>query len=119
MNWDETAPGAEALDRFKSIEDEGSEFPETYSGSAWRAAYRIWKAVCERGESSLNASNFPEVYGLGISGFQFGWAVNAVRQMLGKKPGTNPAIIEIGGPDPIVPATGPAENDMREAIGGK
>lgn len=34
---------------------------------------------------------------LGITGFQWGWAVNAARYALGKPPEQNPAIITIGG----------------------
>lgn len=121
-NWEAMTPGESALARFVEIAheelDEDYEFPKTYSGSAWHATYRIWKATRECGEKILDEDDVPEAHGLGLSGFQFGWAVNAVRQMLGKKPGTNPAILVIGGPQPVVPAAGAPEDDMRKAIGG-
>lgn len=137
-NWEAMVPGPEALERFNvirnevrtwatttddpNVEVEKREFPDTYSGAAWRAAYRIWKEVAVNGREILADGN-PLVdeaaRGLGLSGFQFGWAVNAVRQMIGLKPGTNPAILVLGGEQPIVPATGSPESDMRDAIGGR
>lgn len=122
-NWDAMAPGPEALARFPLVKNESREFPDTYSGAAWNAAYRIWKATEEHGPEILDSDVWSDIKGadckgLGLSGFQFGWARNAVRQMLGKAPVENPAIVTVGGPAPVVPASGSAEDDMKGAIGG-
>lgn len=120
-NWDAVGPCDDVLKRFRIVKDscrnEEREFPNTYSGTAWRAAYRMWAAF-DRGEATLEGLDAVDVKGIGLSGFQHGWAVNAVRQMLGAAPGTNPAIITIGGPSPIVPALGPAYSDMRSSMLG-
>lgn len=53
------------------------------------------------------------------TGFMYGWALNAVRQMMGYKPGPNGAILEIGTEEqPAYPSVGPAEKAVARAIGG-
>ena len=122
-DWDEVmTPGPEALGRFIAIQNEEREFPDTYSGTAWKAAYRMW-LTCAANPEMIEDQSFVDkidIHGLGLTGFQWGWARNAVRHMLGMAPGSNPAIIVIGGGEnqPIAPASGPAEMDMRRAIGG-
>lgn len=122
FDWDAAGPSPEALIAFGEVADD-KEFPETYSGQAWRAAYRIWK-VCKATPEKLNVGPCDDIPGvdlddLGLSGFMYGWALNAVRQMLGKPAGPNPAIITLGTKDePPYPSIGPADKAMRKAIGG-
>jgi hypothetical protein len=129
LDWDETTPGPEALARFKALDEvlEVSEFPDTYSGAAWHAAYRVWRAVKTDPEKidqlkrhDAYAYFSSDMKGLDLTGFMAGWAVNAVRHMLGLAPGPNPAIVEIGAGDdqPVVPASGSPESDLRKALGG-
>ncbi len=122
FDWDAAGPSPEALIAFSAVVDE-KEFPDTYSGQAWRAAYRIWK-VCKATPEKLNVGPFDpieglDISGLGLSGFMYGWAFNAVRQMLGKPAGPNPAILTFGVKDqPPYPSIGPAGKAMRRAMGG-
>lgn len=65
------------------------EVPESADG--WEAASneRLWEAFKERwprGDEWLG----------GVTGFQFGWAHNAVRYALGAPPVGNPAIMTVG-----------------------
>ncbi len=121
FDWEHSGPSEDALVAFSRVSDE-AEFPNTYSGAGWRAAYRIWKIVQED-RSLLLIGPYEDVKGvdtkdLGLSGFQYGWAVNAVRQMLGIPPGPNPAIVTLGVPvQPDYPSIGSPEDAMKEAIG--
>lgn len=123
FDWDKLGPSPEALKAFDAIQTE-LEFPNTYSGQAWRAAYRIWKVT--KDNRSLLEPDEPygtikgvELDGLGLSGFMYGWAVNAVRQMFCMPAGGNGAIVTLGVGCEPAPVVGPAELEMREAIGGK
>lgn len=120
-DWENAGPSKEALAAFVEVKDE-KEFPRSYSGQAWLAAFRIWKAVKDD-HSKLNVGVFADIPGcdvsdLGLSGFMWGWALNAVRQMLGHSPGANPAILTLGKGHETYPSVGPAEKAMRQAIGG-
>jgi hypothetical protein len=122
FDWENAGPSPEALAAFADVKDE-REFPHSYSGQSWLAAYRMWKVVKDAPEK-LNVGPYENVPGvelddLGLSGFMYGSAVNAVRQMLGKAPGRNPAILTLGEKEePPYPSVGPAEKAMRSAIGG-
>lgn len=122
-DWDAVAPGPEALERFTVVEDEASEFPETYSGTGWRAAFRIWKVYRDRPNDLQSIGPYDEIPdveldNMDLTGFMVGWALNAVRQMLGLAPGKNGAVVTIGGPQETVPALGPAGSDLRKVLGG-
>lgn len=125
IDWDNMAPGQEALTALQAVESE-DELPHTYSGAAWRAAYRMWLAVKDDPAILDTLGPFDDVpgcdlKGLGLTGFMFGWAKNAVRHMLGRKPGANPAILTIdenGGRHETEPIVGTAEDAMIKAIGG-
>lgn len=123
-DWNEMAPGPEALAAFATAKE--YDFPDTYSGAGWKAAFRIWGAVKDSPDVLVGHDGFHDLPGvkiddLGLSGFQFGWALNAVRQMLGQRPGPNPAIVTIGAGDnePAYPSMGSPESAMRRAIGGE
>jgi hypothetical protein len=123
MDWEKAGPSAAALEAFASVESE-DEFPNTYSGQSWRAAFRIWRAYRDKPEALDSIGPYDDIpgadlYGMGLSGFMVGWAMNAVRQMLGRQPGANGAVIVLGEKNqPAVPAMGPAEADLKRAIGG-
>lgn len=124
MNWNTEPVGPGALAAFEAVASE-SEFPHTYSGQSWLAAFRIWKEYRDKPER-LDAigpyDSIPGVKldGLGLSGFMVGWAMNAVRQMLHRKPGPNGSVVTVGarGAQPAVPALGPAEDDLKRVLGG-
>lgn len=122
FDWEHEGPSAQALEAFTKVTDE-KEFPDSYSGQAWRAAYRLWKWTggdvnkLPKSEWEYNPEwNWDE---LGLSGFMAGWATNAVRQMMHCKPLPNPAILTIGGPQEVYPSVGPAEIAMKDAMGAK
>jgi hypothetical protein len=123
FDWDAAGPSKEALIALAKVKS-GDEFPHTYSGQAWFAAWRIWDATKDHPEKLANASPYGDMEGLDLkgwdgTGFMYGWALNAVRQMMGMKPGPNGAILTLGEPEqPAYPSIGPAENAMRKAIGG-
>jgi hypothetical protein len=100
FDWEKSGPSIEALEAFARARDD--EFPQSYSGQAWRAAYRLWLAVKDKPLKEVNQI-ISDPYGydkswnwsgenggedLGLSGFMAGWAMNAVRQMMNLKPGT-------------------------------
>lgn len=121
-DWDDVSPSPEALSLLEKVRGD-SDFPQSYSGSAWCAAWHIWKVVKDNPDLLDGNDGFKDIPGvdlpdLGLSGFQYGWALNAVRQMLGKKPGPNPAIVTIGAREELpYPSTGPAESAMKRAMG--
>jgi hypothetical protein len=131
FSWENSGPNKQALAAFAKVTDERREFPHTYSGQAWRAAYRLWLAIKDKPidvQKSETADGFAydpawnwggERGGddLGLSGFMAGWAINAVRQMLDLKAIPNPAVINMDGPQEPLPDTGPAEGMMKTAIG--
>ena len=122
-DWEVSGPCPEALHQFALMPDE-KVFPNTYSGVAWRAAYRIWKATKDTPNVLDNIGPYENVPGadledLDLTGFMVGWAVNVVRQMLGKAPGGNGAIVTVGVGNEPYPSVGPADLAMRRAIGGK
>jgi hypothetical protein len=121
MNWEKTGPSQQALDAFAKITDE-EEFPDSYSGQAWRAAYRIWKVYKDKPTELSNCDPYStpkgvDLKGLDLTGFMFGWAMNAVRQMLGMKAGPNPAIVTLGEKQEDYPSVGPAEIALKDALG--
>lgn len=117
IDWDNLSPQPAVVDRFLEVTDEDS-FPETYSGQSWKAAYRIWKMV--KDDPSLldkDTDYHPILDNLGLSGFMVGWAVNAVRVVLGRPQGPNPAVITLGVENqPVTPALGPAEQDLKRIL---
>lgn len=122
FNWDEAGPSKEALEALSKVEDE-KEFPQSYSGQAWFAAYRIWKTVKDSPEKLVKATPYSDIEGVDLkgwdgTGFMYGWALNAVRQMMGYRPGPNGAIVTLGvGEEPPYPSVGSAEQAMKRAIG--
>lgn len=131
-NWDTTRPTPEIISVFEDVTDDAREFPDTYSGQAWRAAYRLWLAVrylpaadqraaMKDGYSydpSWRWSGEDGCEDLGLSGFMAGWAINAVRQMLYLNAIPNGAVVTIGAESPPLPSTAPAGDMMHEIIGG-
>lgn len=123
FDWEKNGPSPKALEAFSLVKEE-TEFPHTYSGQSWLAAYRIWKAVKDDPAKLMDVGPYDDIPGvelddLGLSGFMYGWAVNAVRQMCGLRPGGNPAIVTLGEGNRDYPSVGPAEQAMNRAIGGK
>lgn len=101
MNRKEGAMSPEEMRRY--IESAPSTKNISYSDESRRFAKRLLKAADEDSDSYLR---FSEVDGdlkfLGIdadeydlTGFMYGWAINAVRYTLSAKPVANPAIITI------------------------
>lgn len=106
--WETASPSVEALERFAQASD--GEFPHSYSGQAWRAAYRLWLAIKDKTPEEIDKA-ISDPYGydkswnwngenggedLGLSGFMAGWAMNAVRQMMKLGPIGNGAVVTIG-----------------------
>jgi len=122
FDWENAGPSKEALEALAQVQDE-SEFPQSYSGQAWFAAYRIWKVCKDNLDKLAKASPYGDIEGVDLkgwdgTGFMYGWALNAVRQMLGLKPGPNGAVIELGVDEqPPYPVVGPADKEMRLALG--
>lgn len=123
FDWDLEGPSPQAAAALDRVSDE-SEFPYTYSGQSWRYVYRLWKATAETPDLLDDLGSFDEVPGvqtddLGLSGFMESWARNAVRQMRGKLPKGNSAIVTVGGvdEDEMVPSRGSAESMMKAVIG--
>jgi hypothetical protein len=119
-DWDSLGPSPEALRALELVKEE-AEFPQTYSGQAWCAAYRIWKAVQESPEVLDGVGPYDDVPNvtlkdLDLTGFMFGWSVNAVRQMLGRPVGGNGAIVTIGKGNEPYPSVGSAEQAMKRAL---
>lgn len=122
FDWDNEGPSPRAIAAFEAVQAE-KEFPDTYSGQAWLAAFRIWKAVKDTPDVLNSVGPYDDVpgvdlHGLGLSGFMYGWAVNAVRQMLGKPAGGNPAILTLGKGNEPCPSVGPAEKHLHQVLGG-
>ena len=53
----------------------------------------------ERNLGDVMFATYPEFHELGLTGFQWGWAVNAARRCLELPSVPNPAIVTIGGDD--------------------
>lgn len=122
-DWEKAGPSQRSLEALLEVKSE-AEFPDTYSGQAWLAAYRIWKACKDHPEKLLTASPYGDIDGVDLkgwdgTGFMYGWALNAVRQMLGMKPGPNGAIVTLGGPQEDYPASCSANADLHRALGSK
>lgn len=73
------------------IEDREERFKGTFT-----MAREGWMEVMK---PLMSAENTAEWETLGLTGFQWGWAVNTVRWILDMPPVGNPAIITIGGKD--------------------
>lgn len=67
-----------------SVEDDPSGLDRAYSDKPWQAAKERWPGLDE--------------WLGGISGFQFGWANNAIRYILGTEAVGNPAVLTISTP---------------------
>lgn len=124
FDWEDAIPNTRSLEAFALVQSE-KEFPMTYSGQSWRACYRMWKATKHDPKIMEPLGAWDEVPNcdikeLGLSGFMWGWAKNALKAMYGFDQTANPAVLEIGaGEDqPVTPAVGTAEQAMRRAIGG-
>jgi hypothetical protein len=128
FRWDESGPSPEAWAALQSAED--GDFPETYSGIAWRAAYRLLKVAKEDPTRFASWDGWTSdpiareaVKGLDLTGFMFGWAINALRAMMEMPAVRDGATVIVGGGEDqrgteLVP-TGPAKADLRLVLGGK
>lgn len=121
FDWENSGPTPEARAALEAVSDE-AEFPYSYSGQAWRAAYRILRAYKDQPAELLKIGPYDDIPGVALSdldltGFMFGWALNAARQLCALPPGPNGAIVNIGEPMPLVPASGPADADLRRVLG--
>lgn len=119
FDWNSAGPSLEVFAALEVVENE-LEFPMTYSGQAWAAAWRLWKHFKGRELPSdpWDKESHEVLKGMDLTGFMEGWAMNAVRKMRNLSPIGNPAILVIG--KGSVPEDGglPAEESMLKAIRG-
>lgn len=125
FNW-ECGPSPEAWQALQQAKDE--DFPTTYGGQAWRAAWRLMKVAKEQPERFASWDGWTRdelasevVADLDLTGFMFGWAINALRSMIELPPVADGATVTIGGGDDSGNAgvfPGSAEQSLRRVLGG-
>lgn len=126
FDWETTGPGPEAWDALQAARD--SDFPRTYSGVAWRAAWRLLAVAEEEPERFASWDGWTgdplaheAVKGLGLTGFMFGWAINALRYMMEMPPVSDGATVIVGSGDDQhgteLRPTGPAAYDLGRVMG--
>lgn len=125
FDWDREGPSEQAATALSRVRDE-SEFPVTYSGQAWRRAFRLWRLTETDPEALDGVGPYDRIpgdegdgYDLELSGFMEGWARNCVRQMRGKRPRPNGALVAIGEPfeQDALPSRRSAAADLKEILG--
>jgi hypothetical protein len=127
FKWDEAGPSPQAWEALQTAQD--GDFPWTYSGQAWRAAWRLLKVAREDPQRFASWDGwtsdplaFEATADLDLTGFMFGWAINALRVMMEMPPVSDGATVIIGaGEDQrgteLCPS-GPAQADLQIVLGG-
>jgi hypothetical protein len=80
-------------------------YPDDYEAEFLRGKARDLDSVLY--EAAEQKWGDEVIAGLGLSGFQAGWAANTVRYIKGGPHGQNPAIVEVGGNPPSAASTRP------------
>ena len=124
FDWDNAGPLPEAWQALQHAKD--SDFPETYSGTAWRAAWRLLQVAKEQPErfsawDGWTSDNLAReaTRDLDLTGFMFGWAINALRSMMEMEPVADGARVVLGERGGVkLKPTGSANEELQHALGG-
>jgi len=133
FDWSTATPGTETWEALQTAQDgdfethqEGTEYTgEDYSRCALRAAWRLLQVAKADPERFASWDGWTSdelareaTADLGLTGFQFGWAINALRQMMELEPVADGATVILGGADTVRAMPGSALQEMHRAIGG-
>ena len=126
-DWDNAVPSPETWAALQVATDES--FPRTYGGSAWHAAFRLMKVAKEQPERfaswdgwTADPLAYEVTHGLDLTGFLFGYALNAVRHMLEMPPVADGATVAVGSVDKnatVRSLPSSPKGELRKALGGK
>ena len=123
INWNKISPKEISLSDLENAKS--SDFPETYSGIAWKACWLMYHKGYKVDKIEFlkqdGWGDFPYLKSLDLTGFMVGWACNVLRFILKQTPVSDGASIIIGGGKnpPIGIHIDNAEESMKKAMGGK
>lgn len=124
IDWEKDGPKVITNQFFSEVQDEAT-FPHSYSGDAWRVAFRFYHKALENEKyyDSLNIFSMADTLDfsdLTITLFQLGWAWNTSRQLRGKEVGINPGCLVVRGDTieaPVIQSVYSAEVDLEVMLG--
>lgn len=123
IDWNEVNPKDITLADFETTKEE--DFPNTYSGTAWRACWRMYHLGYKKDKGDFlkqdGWGNFPYLHGLDLTGFMVGWACNVLRYLLKQSPVRDGATVVVGGGDnqPVGVPLKSAEGALHDVLGGE
>lgn len=125
IDWENASPKDITLNELEGAVE--SDFPETYSGTAWKAAWIMYTEGYKKDPEEFlkqdGWGHFPYLHkrNLDLTGFMVGWACNALRFLLQKSPVRDGASVIIGGGEnqPIGVPMGSAKEALEKVLGGE
>lgn len=123
IDWNTVTPDEVTIEDLKNSVE--MDFPQTYSGQAWRGVWKMYHVEYVHNPQAFlkktGWSHFDYLYGMGLTGFMVGWALNALRKILGFGPVADGATVVIGGSEaeqPVGVPQGTAEQSLKKVLGG-